>query len=196
MINLISPEYKRDIKTARINVTLLHYSMMLLSLAALIALVYGLGFWLVQSDKAAVEEKLRSQSELSKTYQSVEREAESFRQNLRIAKRILDSETSYSTFLTTLAKDLPQGTFLTGFSIGGAAATPTKKMTLEARANSYPKVLELKTRLEQSELFEDVSIASATRPDNLSQLSGLDAKYPFKATMNVKLSAKKVTVAP
>lgn len=188
MINIISPEQKREIRAARINVILVRYAIMLVSLAVLIVLIYGLGFWLVGQEKKAVNDKLLSQTEQSKAYDAVEKEAETFRQNLTIAKSILSKETSYSTFLTTLASDLPSGTVLVNLSLGGTA-TAQKGLNLDTRANSYAKVLELKNDLEQSTLFENVSIVSASRPDDIGTLTGLEAKYPYEASFNVKLSA-------
>lgn len=199
MINLISTEQKRDIRSARINVTLLRYCIMLITLALVIGVIYGLGFWLVEQDKRAMNEKLRSQSEQSKAYAAVEKEAETFRQNLLIAKQILGKEISYSAFLTTLAKDMPAGALLTNFSIGGQQATVVaqKGMTLDARTTSYTKVLELKANLEKSALFENVSIVSATRPADIADLSGLAAKYPYEVSLNVKLSSSAASgVAP
>lgn len=191
MINLISTEQKRDIRAARINVTLLQYCIMLITLALVIGIIYGLGFWLVEQDRKAMNEKLQSQSEQSKAYAAVEKEAETFRQNLSIAKQILSKEVSYSSFLTTLAKDMPAGALLTNFSIGGqqAAVVAQKGMTLDARTTSYAKVLELKASLERSTLFENVSIVSATRPSDIVGLSGLAAKYPYEVSLNVKLSS-------
>ncbi len=188
MINLISPEQKRTIRAARINVMLVHYAVALISLGLLIGLIYGLGFWLVSQEKHAVSAKLQSQSEQSKTYEKVEKEADVFRDNLKVAKAILSKEISYSDFLITLASDLPNGTVITNLSLGGAAAVTKGGMTLDARTNSYAKALELKTKLEESVLFEDVSITSATRPDNISGLSGLTARYPYEVSYNVKLS--------
>lgn len=197
MINLMSPTQKHDIRTARMNVTLLHYCIMFGVLAVVIASIYGIGFWLVMQDKSVIQEKLDSQSAQSKTYAAVEQEAETFRKNLTVAKRILDNETRYSSFLTTLANDLPRGTLLTSFSIGDAATAATSKgMTLDARATSYAKVLEMKKSLEDSTLFENVSIENASRPDDVSVLTGLDAKYPFEASLNVTLSKSKAGVNP
>jgi Tfp pilus assembly protein PilN len=192
MINLISPEQKRDIRAARVNVILVKYCTLLLLLAALIGLIYGVGFWLVGQDKNAVGEKLLSQSDQSKAYAAVEKEADTFRQNLTIAESILSNETSYSTFLTTLAGDMPSGTLLTNLSIG-TSVTAQKGMKIDARTSSYAKVLELKNSLEQSVLFENVNIVNTTRPDNITSLTGLEARYPYEASFNVKLSAKKVT---
>ena len=190
MINIINPEQKRLIKMARINVVLVRYAVMLVSLALLIALIYGIGFWLVESEKNAISVKLASQSEQSKAYAAVEKEAESFRNNLRIAKSILDKETSYSTFLTTLAKDLPSGAVIVNLSLSGNVAAQ-KGLTVDARTTSYVKVLELKQRLEDSELFENVSLVNVSRPDDIGQLRDLEAKYPYEVSYSVKLSSVK-----
>jgi Tfp pilus assembly protein PilN len=188
MINLISPEQKRDIRAARANVTLMRYSLMLLAMGLLVGLIYALGFWLVNMEKNAVEAKRESQAEQIRAYAVVEKEATTFRNNLKIAKNILSKETSYSKFLTTLAGDLPSGAVLTSLSIGSATQKSPKPLLIDARTNSYAKVLELKTRLEQSSLFENVSLVNATRPNNLTALSGLEARYPFEATYSVNLT--------
>lgn len=193
MINLISPDDKRNIRAARVNVILIQYSVMLGILTLVIGAIYALGFWLVMQDKLAVNEKLRSQSEQAATFAAVEKEAATFRSNLAIAKQIIGSEKSYSTFLTTVARDMPSGTILTNLAIGGQTTVASQQgMTIDARTISYAKVLELKTTLEKSTLFEDVNIVSASRPDDLTGLSGLSAKYPFEASFNVKLTPQKV----
>lgn len=193
MINLISPEQKRTIRAARINVMLVHYAIALASLGILIGLIYSLGFWIVGQDKAAVDAKLLSQSEQSKTYAAVEKEADAFRANLKVAKAILGKEISYSDFLLTLARDLPDGAIITNLSLGGTATATKNGMTLDARVSSYAKVLELKSKLEESVLFEDVSITSASRPVNISLLTGLEARYPYEVSYNVKLSKQTAT---
>lgn len=190
MINLISPEQKRDIRAARTNVTLLHYCTMFLVAGVLILLIYGAGFWLVFSDKRAATAKHQELERSVQAYAGIKQEADSFRKNLAIAKKILANETSYSTFLTTLGGDLPSGAILTALSVGTAAKTPAtaNNLTIEARTTSYNKTLELKEKLEKSSLFEDVSLVNATRPDDLSKLEGLDARYPYQAIYSVKLS--------
>lgn len=192
MINLISPEQKRTIRAARINVMLVHYAIALVSLGLLIGLIYGLGFWIVGQEKTAVDAKLLSQSEQSKAYAAVEREADSFRDNLKVAKAILGKEISYSDFLITLASDLPGGAVITNLSLGGTTVTKAG-MTLDARTSSYAKALELKSNLEDSVLFEDVSITSATRPENITSLTGLNARYPYEVSYNLKLSKQTAT---
>jgi Tfp pilus assembly protein PilN len=186
MINIISPDQKRLIRAARINVVLVRYAIMLISLALIIGMIYSVGFWLVHNEEAAIKEKLASQSQQSKAYDDVEKKAQDFRKNLSVAKSILSKETSYSTFLTTLASSLPDGTIIVNLSLGGA--TTQQGLNIDSRAASYAKILELKSSLEASELFENVSIVSASRPDDISTLDGLEKKYPYEASFNVKLS--------
>jgi Tfp pilus assembly protein PilN len=191
MINILSPEQKRDIRAARINVVLVRYCVLLALLVLLTGLIYGAGFWVVMQEKTAATTKIESQSAQAKAYAAVEKEADAFRGNLTIAKNILGEETSYSNFLTTLAASLPNGTILTSLSIGAGTATDPKGLLLDARTNNYDKVLELKNSLEQSPLFENVNIVSTSRPSDISTLTGLQARYPYEATFNVKLSKVK-----
>jgi Tfp pilus assembly protein PilN len=195
MINLLSPEQKRNIRAARTNVMLVRYCVMLAFLGALVGAVYATGFWLVHSDEQTVDSRLASQADRTKVYAAVEKQADEFRDNLAVAKSILSKETSYSDFLITLARYVPSGTVLTSLTVGDSSAASTSSIkkaaviSINARATSYAKVLELKNSLEQSPLFEDVNIVSATTQDN-SSTTGTEALYPFTTTLNVKLSTQ------
>ncbi|HEX8390514.1 MAG TPA: hypothetical protein VF597_03780 [Candidatus Saccharimonadales bacterium] len=191
MINLMSPTEKADIRAARINVVLGHYIVMLLLLGVLIGAIYGLGFWLVRGDMAAVAEKRESLSAQTKAYEAQEKEAQTFRKNLLIAKNILDKDTAYSTFLTGLAADMPNGAVLTGLSLGQKVVTPIDPLTLDAQVNSYETVLVLKSKLEASSRFKNVSIANVSRGEDISKLTGNEAKYPFKASYSVVMETTK-----
>lgn len=193
MINILSPAKKRDIRAARINVVLVRYCVTVVLLALLCGLIYGLGFWVLAQEKTATLEKIAAQSDQSRQYAVVEKEAEAFRKNLAIAKSILSKETSYSTFLTTLAAGLPSGTVLTQLSIGDANISgPLSTMVIEARTSSYDKSLALKSSLERTDLFENVSIINTSRPNEINKLTGLEARYPYTATYSVKLSSTAV----
>lgn len=189
MINILSPAQKRDIRAARINVVLVRYCVTIVLLSLLCLLIYGIGFWIISQEKAATLVKLESQSDQSKLYSAVEKEAEVFRGNLSVAKSILTNETSYSTFLTTLAAGLPAETVLTQLSIGEVNLSgPLSTMVIEARTSNYEKTLALKSSLEQTTLFQNVSIINTSRPEDISKLTGLEARYPYTATYSVELS--------
>lgn len=190
MINLLSQQHKREIRSARINVVLLNYCMAVILLGVIVALIYAAGFWLVANDKRAIETKIASEQAQTASYADVQKQAEQFRKNLLVAKQILGSETSYSSFLTTTAQDLPAGAILTELSLGGPQ-TPAQiaaGIIIGARTSSYEKALETKTRLEQSKLYENVSIVNIKRPEDISKLTGQEGRYPYEASYNVKLS--------
>ena len=189
MINILSPAEKRDIRAARINVVLLRYCIAVVLLALLCGLIYGLGFWIIAQERTATLEKIEAQSNQSRAYAAVEKEAEIFRNNLAIAKSILSKETTYSSFLTTLAAGLPDGTVLTQLSVGDVNMSgPKSTIVIEARTSNYNKTLELKNSLERTSLFENVSIISTSRPEDITKLPGLEARYPYTASYSVKLS--------
>lgn len=189
VINLLSNEKKRDIKAARANVALARYCVALVLLGVLVVTAYGVGFWLVDQEERAIDEKLATQSEKTKAFTQIEASAEKFRKDLKVAKAILSQETSYSTFLMTLAGDLPTETILTNISLSRDAPVSAKDpgITVSARASSYEKVLQLKDSLEKSDLFMDVNIINAAAPQSRASLKGIEARYPYTTTLNVKL---------
>lgn len=191
MINLLSPEAKRDIRAARINVSLVQYCAMLLILTFLISLVYGIGFWLVMQQKSTALQKLESQTVQAKQYEAYQKQADSFRQDLKTAKTVLDSSYSYSDFLLTLARDMPSQTIIDSITLGAADGSQTKasEIDVSARASTYAKVLELKGKLEASRLFENVNILSYSRPDDLASIPDYEKKYPYEVTLSVRLSS-------
>ena len=191
MINLLSPNKKSEIRAARANVVLAHYSVAIVVLGVLISFIYGAGFWIVANDKIATETKIASEQSQSNAYATSQKQASDFQRNLRIAKQILGSETSYSTFLTTLASDLPSGAILTDISLGTLTPAQEKDgVTMGVRTASYEIALQTKTRLENSKLFENVNIVNIKRPEDISKLSGQESRYPYEVSYNVHLSKK------
>lgn len=194
MINLLSPRAKRDIRAARINVILVQSCLAILALTVLISTIYGVGFWIVRQEKVTTLTKLASQTAEAKQYDVYRKKADDFKNDLKTAKTVLDSSYSYSEFLLTLARDIPDETIITSIVIGAPTTTTGStagSITLSARASTYNKILDLKRSLEASTLFENVNIVSYTRPDNLSIQPEGEKKYPFDATLSVKLSDSK-----
>ena len=194
MINLLSPERKRDIRAARVNVMLVRYCVMLMFLGVLVSAVYATGFWIVSNDEKATDARLASLASQTQVYTKVENQADTFRNNLAIAKSILSKETSYSDFLITLARDIPAGAVLTSLTVGDsstatASAPKSTTINIQARTTSYAKILELKNNLEQSPLFENVNIVSAATQETTNP-TGAEAHYPYTTTLNVKLSTQ------
>jgi Tfp pilus assembly protein PilN len=193
MINLLSPQQQRDIRSARINVVLLNYVVALAALCMAVGGVFAIGFWLVAMDQQTIQERLAQQAKDASGYSAVVTQAKDFRGNLQLAKKILDKQTTYSSFLTQMGHDMPSGTIITALDLGDDATSTAKTgITIQARTADYTKALELKAALEKSVLFENVNITSITRPDDITKLTGLEQKYPNSLTLNARLSAQKV----
>ncbi len=193
MINLLSPQSKRTIRAARLNVTLRMYLVLTFFVVAGMAGIYGTGFYLVASEKSLSQQnKLASEQKLAQ-FAAATKEAATYRANLAIINRILSSEIVFSSFLTDTAAALPSNTILSNLTLSTAVKPGVKAgaTSLEARAKSYEDVLRLKEFLDASKVFTDVSIVSTNRPDDVSKLTGIEKIYPFEATLNVTINTKK-----
>lgn len=194
MINLLSPESKRSIRAARLNVTLRGYLVLTLLVVTGIGSIYGIGFYLVANEKAvAQKEKEAGELQLAQ-YAAATKQADTYKANLAVVKQIMSNEIVYSQFLTDTAAALPPNTILSNLTLS-TAIKPGKKpgaTALEARAKSYADVLLLKEYLDKSGIFTGVSIVTTTRPDDLSKLTGIPRQYPYEATLNVTINTAKV----
>lgn len=192
MISLMSTDDKRDLKTARRNAALVNYILYLLLIGVVTALVYSIGFWIVDKEKEAVSAQITEQTEKSKEYAKVQARAKKFRGDLKIAKSALDSGTKYSEFFMTLARDMPERAVISSISLGKTAVGASDTTDIRARVDTNNRVVELKAKLEESSLFEDVSIISVVRPESLEQLGGIEKSLPYEATYRVKISKANV----
>lgn len=193
MINLLSPESKRSIRAARLNVLLRTYFVLTLFVLAGMAAIYGVGFYLVANEKAIAEkEKLAGEAQLAQ-YAGATKQSATYKANLAVVKQILTNEIVYSEFLTNTAAALPANTILSNLTLSTLVKPGTKSGTtnLEARAKSYDDVLKLKEYLDKSGIFSDISIISTNRPDDLSTLTGIEKQYPYEATLSVVINTKK-----
>lgn len=196
MINLMPSSAKQDIRAARRNVVLTRYSAHILLITLLVGAIYGTGFWITYQEKKSIELQITTQNNGAREYNDIQKQAKEFKSNLVTAQQILDKGVPYSTFFTTLAKDLPSGTMISALRLGGKAGTTAAPNGVEvgARAATYEKAIELKSALEQSKLFENVTILSIDRPDSLSGLGGLELAFPYDVKLRAKVS--NVTLEP
>ena len=184
MINLLAPETKRQLRAAHTNVTLYHYSLLVLFTAILLASVFGMGFWADYHDRTVAEQaKARTDSD-AQAYADTRKLAESFANDVATAKTILASNVSFSQLILDIAALVPQGVILNNLTLGDTTSSKNP-LDISGRANSYNGAVALKNSLEASSIFENVSIASITQSDTSSQsASNIVKQYPF--TVNIK----------
>ncbi|EDK72237.1 Fimbrial assembly family protein [candidate division TM7 genomosp. GTL1] len=189
MINLLSPADKRQLVAARHNVVLLRYNFIALFTIFVVGLIYVGAFFVTTRDRIAAQEQLNEDNTRTISYQNVRTEIQEFSKNLSTAKAILSNEVVYSTLITDIAKSLPNGTVLTSLTL--TPGSFGKQMSLSAAAKNYTRALELKSSLEKSDLFSDVSIESIGNagPDNTST-TGYGLTVTLKATLETEAQIK------
>ena len=179
MINLLGPEDKKQLRAARSNVVLLRYYFLAFLLIAGSGAILGFGFYIAEMQKNSAQASLVQAEDDTQDYEKVKRQSEEFSKNLSVAKQILAAEVVYSKMITDIASTIPPGTILTSLSL--TPETINKKMELSFKTKNYNEGIQLKTTLENSDLFSDVSITSITSKDE----STGDSTYPT----NVNISA-------
>ena len=196
MINLLSPETKRNIRAARLNVRLRKYVVLSLFVALAVFVIYGGGFYLIMTEKALADQQLNDDKSNSTAYQPILARAKAYKSDLIIAKKVLLTGVSYSSFITSTAQALPKTSILTGLTLTNLGATGqstanANKLTLQAKSASYGDGLILKDSLEQSDLFENVSISTITKIEPTDASTELEKKYPYSVTLNVTITKQK-----
>lgn len=188
MINLLPPEDKRQISAARSNTLLLRYNIFLLGAVAFLFLAVAGVYFYLHTTKVTAEQTIRDNESKVAGFSTVKNQAEQFKTNLSIAKKILDNEVTYTSVILKISHLLPSGVVLDSLNLD--SATFGTATTLTARAKNYNDALALKSAFQDSDIFSDVhfqSISSGSSSDS----SG-SSDYPV--TVNLSVIIKKDAV--
>lgn len=177
MINLLPPEQKKQIRAGQSNVMMLRYCIASLILAILLGGLVVVTYLTLKNARNSAEASLAEGQAKSQKYSQVQQQATEFNNNLSIAKTILDKEVRYSQVAVKIAQVLPPGIVLQSLQLN--ADSFGKPMILDAYGKSYEDAIRLKTALEESDIFHDVHIISATTAANA------DNGYPVAISMSV-----------
>ena len=109
MINLLSPEERKQIKAARANSILMRYVVMSLIVVVIIVVELISSYFMLVFNQSASRETINDNQSKSSAFSSVKSDAEKYRSNLRVAKYILDTQAPYTDILNAIAKRLPNG---------------------------------------------------------------------------------------
>ena len=159
MINLLAPEAKRQLRAARRNVVLRRYTVFVSFVVLLVFATFGGGYYLAVNERNRLQAEVDSQSSKTAKYQAARATATQFSKDLTTAKTIFANEVVFSDLLLDISKILPSGVVLSELNV--STETFGTEITLRARAkdaNTGP--INLKTALEQSDLFSNVKIAN------------------------------------
>ena len=195
MINLLSPETKKQIRAARMNVVLVNYCVMIGVAALCLAAVFGVGFWADMNDQRSAQEAKDASTLAAQEYSKTRTAATDFANNLATAKIILANNISFSKLLTDIASVVPSGVILNNLSLG--TNTKNAPITISGRATSSQKAIDLKNSLEASPIFENVSFINVSRTDTAVLLTPdpLISRYPYVVSVKASFTQQASTTA-
>lgn len=176
MINLLPTEEKRQLRAARTNTLLIRYNILLIIIVAFSGLAVAVTYIYLSNTEQNAKSTLQDNEARVSQYSSVQSQATQFRQNLAVAKQILDNEVTYSSVILQIAQVIPSGVVLQSLDLD--SQTFGSETTLTAQAKDYNSALALKDSFSKSPLFSDVHFQSIT--DNGSQ-----GPYPITVDLNV-----------
>lgn len=165
MINLLSPEERKQIKAARANSILMRYVVMSTIVVVIIAVELVGSYFMLLFNQSTSRNTISENQSKSSAFSSVKGNAERYRSNLRVAKYILDTQAPYTDILNAVAKRLPNGASLTGISID-PTTFGTDSVQIQTRVSSYAQAIEVKNSLQETSInkvkvFDSVSLSNA-----------------------------------
>ncbi len=182
MINLLPPEYKKQIRAGQSNSLLLRYCVLSGLLAILLLGAAGAIYIVINMSRERAETTIEESKAKSAAYAESQQQSDTFRNNLTIAKTILDKEVRYSAILIQIAQTLPSGVVLQSIQLD--AKSFGKPITLSAAGKSYDDALRLKTAFENSSYFSEVSLQSVSN----NQKQAGNESHPVSISISVTIS--------
>ena len=182
MINLLPPDRKQELRSARVNVILRRYVMFEIIGIVLLGAITAGTYFIMDMTRANAEQEIADNQLRASDYSDAETRATQFRNNLSTAKGILDKEVRYSQVVLKIAQSIPDGIVLDTLTLDASTfGTPT---SLTARAKSYQDSLRLKSEWEKSDVFDNVYLESVTRSTDS------DSDYPVEIRINVTINTE------
>jgi Tfp pilus assembly protein PilN len=193
MINLLNPSEVSELRAARINVRLRRLTVLTFVGIGIICGIYAFSFYTASKSYSEAVAKSSATDASLKNFESVKIQAKQYQTNLNIAKKILGSEVTFSSFITELAGALPPNTVLESLALStksiGTVSGKAITTELVAKAKGYNDVIALKTSLEQkTTLFSAVRISSTSLTDLSTTTDPLTRVYPYTVNFSVVIA--------
>lgn len=181
MINLLPPIDQRQLMASRTNALILRYILLMSVVIAVMALEMLGVYVILNVDKQNSQTIIQANDEKAAAYQSVQKEADSFRSNLAVSKYILDQQVPYTGIIIALAQILPEGAAVDALSIMPATfGTPT---SLIVHTSTRDLAVDVKALLQQAS-YNGKSIFSSVSFESLA----VSTESGYTATFNVTYS--------
>lgn len=183
MINLVSPQSKKELRAARGNRVIRNYYLIVVFAAVLLGGIFAVGFYVTIAATKHAEVQKAQNAEKAAAYAQTRKAAEDFTKDLAVAKTILASDVRFSKLITDIASVIPARVILTNLTLT-ATQSQTAPLTINARAKTFDDAIKLKNNLEASPIFENVRLVNASD-------DGSGSAYPVAVSLSVQFTKQK-----
>ena len=166
MINLLSPNDKKQLKAAYANSILMRYVVMAPIVLAIIVLEMVVVYFILATSQTISKNTIADNQQKAAQYSSVKQQAENFRSNLSIAKYILNTQAPYTDILTAIAQKMPGDTAISEISVNPSTFGTATQIT--AIVTSHEQAIVVKNNLQKAAIgnilvFDSVSLESTSQ---------------------------------
>jgi len=185
MINLLPDETKKQLRAARINVTLARYLIFLAFASGFLVLACGTSYLFLMNSRPSNTKPVSSTNQTeTAAYDAAKAQYSTFTTSFSTAKTILDQQVSYSDIITSIGASLPTGVIIENLIIDGTKIN--SPITIQVKAKSADDAPKMKENFEKSTMFKSFSIQSVTTTQN--DPSGYSVAISISLTINKGLS--------
>ena len=167
MINLMPDDIKKEIRSARVNVILSRYIIVILIAFGFLVLLLAGSYLVLTQTKASAQQLIDANGTKASAYSSTKAEVDSLSSSLSQTKTILDQEILYSNVLMNIGQQMPAGTVLSSISLDAASFTGSP-VTLKAYAKTTDAAVALREKFQSSPIFRNVNFESVSDSAGIS----------------------------
>jgi cell division protein FtsB len=180
MINLMPDTAKKEIRSARANVLLTRYIIVVILAFAFLSLLLAGSFVVLTQTKTSAEQLISGNDEKAAVYSETKAQVDALSSSLSETKRILDEEILYSRVLMNIGQQMPEGTILSGITLSSDSFKGTP-VTLKAYAKTTEAAVLLREKFQSTSIFSNVNFESVSDTDGI-------AGYPVSVSMKLTVT--------
>ena len=188
MINLLPPEVKQDRGYGRHNITLLSYSISIVSVAILSIGVILFNMQYVRADENRLQAEMQSRNDETTKLEASQKDVDKIATQLKTIDKLYAGEVKFSELIPKIGTLLPSGAVLNALTLTNGKASP---LQLDVDLETQDLVAVFQQNLTNSDLFQAADISAIISKGASANKTG--KSYPFGATLTASF---KGTIKP
>lgn len=180
MINLMPDDAKKEIRSARLNVILGRYIIVVFFAFGFLVLLLAGSYVVLTQTKESAQRLIDANSTKADVYSTTKSQVDALSASLSETKTILNQEVLYSNVLMNIGQQMPAGTVLSSITLNTASFSGTP-VTLKAYAKTTDDAVALRQKFQSTPIFTNVNF------DSVSDSAGIDG-YPVGVSMTLTIT--------